>query len=188
MGRFRTISVLCAVFVGVFLQARCGFTRHLLGAQLELLPPLMVYASLTGQPGLIALVAVWGGLCLDALSVNPLGISILPLFIVGFLIHRKRNMILHEQFTARFVLGAIAGAVVPVLTVLLLLSAGHKPLLGLGSVWQLLVMSAGAAVLTPAVFKLFELVDRAFAYRPLGQTSFRLDREIRRDKALKVTD
>ncbi len=188
MRWFRVISVLCVAFVGVFLQARCEFIRHLLGAQLDVLPPLVVYTSLTGGLGLVALVAVWGGSCLDALSANPLGISILPLFIVGLMLHKKRNLILHSQFTARFVLGAIAGAVVPGLTVLLLLSVGHKPLLGWGSVWQLLVMSAGAAVLTPAVFKLFELVDRAFAYQALGQTSFRHDREIRRDKILKVTD
>lgn len=186
MRWFRAVTVFCAALIGVFLQARCGLIRHVVGAQLDLLPALVVYVSLTGGIGLVAFAAIWGGLCFDALSVNPLGNSILPLFVVGLVIHRNRTLIMHQQFTTRFVLGAITGLVVPVLSILLLWSTGHKPLVGLGSVWQLLVMSAGAGILTPVVFKLFEYVDRTFAYQQVGQTSFRHDREIRRNKALKV--
>ncbi|MCS7336724.1 MAG: hypothetical protein NZ739_00580 [Verrucomicrobiae bacterium] len=188
MKWFRAITILSAAWLGVFLQAKCGITRTLLAAQLDVLPPLLVYTALTSTVGMVALVAVWGGLCLDALSANPLGVSILPLFVVGLAINRGRGLILHWQITARLALGAAAGAAVPTLTVLLLLTGGHNPLLSWGSVWQLLVMSASAAVLTPAVFKLFELVDCAFAYRPAGATSFRHDREIRRDKVLKEAE
>jgi cell shape-determining protein MreD len=176
------ILLLLTAFVAVFAQSAFVFTRPLLGAQVDLLPPLVVYASLTGELTMVALLAVWGGLCFDSLSANPLGISVLPLFAVGLAIQRKRGLILRGQFTAQFVLGTLAGAGVPVLTALLLLSAGQRPLLGWGSLWQLAVMSLGAGILTPAVFCFFDLLIRAFAYRPASQISFRPDREVRRGR------
>ena len=182
MNWFNTILLLLTAFVAVFMQSAFGFTRPLLGAQVDLLPPLVVYASLTGKLTSVALLAAWGGLCFDSLSANPPGVSVLPLFAVGFVIYLKRGLILRDQFTARFVLGALAGAGVPVLTVLLLLSLGQRPLLGWGSLWQLVVMSLGGGILTPVIFWFFNLLHRAFAYRPAAQTSFRPDREIRRGK------
>ncbi len=187
MRWFWTILVLCVVYLGVFIQTTFDLTRQVLGAQIDLLPALVVYVSLTAKPGLIALVAVWGGVCLDSFSSNPLGVSIIPLFVVGLVIYGKRNLVLHQRFMARFILGAVAGAAVPILTLVLLLTGGHKPLLSWGSLWQLAVMSLGAGVLAPAFFNVFELLRGAFAYQPLGQPSFRPDREIRRDKALKLT-
>ena len=50
-----------------------------LGAQIDLLPALMVYAALNAGLPTVALLAVFGGLWFDTLSANPLGISILPL-------------------------------------------------------------------------------------------------------------
>jgi len=182
MNWLNTMLLLLTAFVAVFMQSAFDLPRHLLGARLDLLPPLVVYASLTGELTVVALLATWGGLCFDSLSGNPLGVSVLPLFAVGLVIHMKRSLILRDQFTARFVLGALAGAGVPVLTVLLLLSTGQRPLLGWGSLWQLAVTSLGGGILTPAVFRFFDLLNRAFAYRPASQTSFRPDREIRRGR------
>jgi hypothetical protein len=65
---------------------------------------------------------------------------------------------------------------------LLLLTAGKQPLLGWGSLWQWLVMTAGGAAATPLVFALFHWCDRALGYQPRTETSFRSDREIRRGR------
>lgn len=183
MNRFNTILLLLTAFLAVFAQSAFEFTRHLLGVQVDLLPPLVVYASLTGELTSVALLAAWGGLCFDSLSANPLGVSALPLFAVGLVIYLKRGLILRDQFTARFVLGALAGAGVPLLTVLVLLSTGQRPLLGWGSLWQLVIMSLGGGILTPGFFWFFDLLNRAFAYRPASQISFRPDREIRRGRS-----
>jgi len=94
-----TILILLAAFVAVFLQAAVG-TRGWLGAQIDLLPALIVYASLTSRLATVALLAVCGGLWFDSLSANPLGISILPLFVVGWTIHEKRELILRHQVYA----------------------------------------------------------------------------------------
>jgi rod shape-determining protein MreD len=182
MTALNSILVLAVAFLAVFAEASCNGLRHLLGAQIDLLPALVVYASLSAGMTTIILTAVGGGLFFDALSANPLGVSVLPLLIVGVVIFSQRELILREQLFAQFVLGLAASAVAPLLTLLLLLTKGQLPLLRWGSLWQWIVMSAGGAVATPVLFRLFGLFDRALNYRSVFETSFRPDREIRRGR------
>jgi rod shape-determining protein MreD len=176
-----TILILAAAFVIAFLEAAIG-TRSLLGAQIDLLPALVVYASLTAGLTTLALLAVCGGVWFDALSANPLGISILPLFVIGFFIQRQREFILRDQVFAQFTLGLIASGAAPLLTLLLLFSGGHAVIAGWGTLWQWFVMTLGGGALTPVVFRLFRLIGRSFFYQPLTQTSFRHDRQIQRGR------
>lgn len=182
MNPSRPMLILAAAFLAVFGEAALPGIRRLLGAQVDLLPALMVYASLCGGLATVVVLSVCGGLLFDSLSANPLGVSILPLFAVGMAIHLRREMILRDQPFAQFVLGFGASAATPVLTVLLLLTGGQSPLLGWGSIWQWMVMTVGGAVATPILFLLFGWLDRAFGYRRAAQTSFRPDREIRRGR------
>jgi cell shape-determining protein MreD len=174
--------MLLMAFLAVFAEAAFSSLRNLLGAQIDLLPSLVVCASLSAGLPTMTLVAVLGGLFFDSLSANPLGISVLPLFIVGFLIHTRRDLILREQFFAQWVLGLAASAVVPASTMLLLLTSHHKPQLGWMSLWQWIVMSVGGAIATPVMFLLFDWFDRLFSYQRATETSFRPDREIRRGR------
>src|SRR5258707_756926 len=145
MSWLHTFLVLAAAFLAVFLQATFNGVRNLLGAQIDLLPSLVVYTALSGGLATLALVAVCSGLWFDSLSANPLGISVLPLFFVGFLIHRYRGLILRDQLYAQWVLGLSASAAAPVLTLLLLLNTETRPLIGWFSLWQWLVMAAAGA-------------------------------------------
>ena len=174
------ILVFLVAFLAVFCEATAHGLRQLLGAQVDLLPPLMVYAALNTGLVTTTTLAVGGGLLFDSLSANPLGVTILPLFVIGFLIHSRRGLILREQTFAQFALGLGASALVPALTVLLLLTLGADPLLGWGSLWQWFVMSLGGAALTPVLFYVFQRLRYALGYQPMKQTSFRPDREIRR--------
>jgi len=182
MTTLRTILILLAAFLAVFWEAAFPGTSRWLKVQVDLLPALMVYASLCTGLTTVALLAVGGGLFFDALSANPLGTSILPLVTVGAAIFWRRELILRDQPFAQFVLGLAASALTPVLTVLLLLTAGHAPLIGWGSLWQLLVMSLGGAIAAPIFFLLFGWCERAFGYRRISESSFRPDREIRRGR------
>jgi cell shape-determining protein MreD len=182
MNLLNTILIFAFAFLAVFGEAAFPGVRHLLGAQVDLLPAIMVYAALNANLATIALLAIFGGLWFDALSVNPLGITILPLFTAGFVIFSQRDLILRGISFAQMVLGAAASAVVPALTVLLLLTAGKEPLLGWGSLWQWLVMTAGGAVATPVIFALFAWCNHALGYQPRKETSFRSDREILRGR------
>ena len=182
MNVLQTILILAVAFLAVFGEATFPVLRHWLGAQVDLLPVLMVYAALNTDLATVSLLAVLGGLWFDALSANPLGISILPLYAVGFLICARRDLILRELSFAQLVLGTVASAVVPALSILLLLSGGKQPLIGWGSIWQWIVMVAGGAAATPLVFALFNWCNHALGYQPRTETSFRPDREIRRGR------
>jgi len=182
MNLVRTILILVAAFLAVFGEAAIPALRHWLGAQVDLLPVLMVYAALNADLATVSLLAVLGGLWFDSLSANPLGTSILPLYAVGFVIYMRRDLILRELSFAQLVLGTTASAVVPGLSILLLLTAGKQPLLGWGSVWQWLVMTAGGAAVTPFVFALFDWCNRSLGYQPRNDPGFRPDREIRRGR------
>jgi rod shape-determining protein MreD len=182
MTALNSILILLAAFLAVFGEASFNGLRHLLGAQIDLLPALVVYASLSANLLTLTLLCVLGGLFFDSLSANHLGVTVLPLYIVGILIYSQRGLILRHQLFAQVVLGLAASATVPVMTVLLMLTLGQSPLLGWGSLWQWIVMSVGGAAATPALFRIFALVDRALSYRRTSETSFRPDREIRRGR------
>lgn len=182
MNRLQPILILLAAFLAVFWEAAFPGTSRWLKTQVDLLPALMVYASLRTSLALVGTLAVAGGLCFDSLSANPLGVTILPLFVVGLAIHWRRELILRDQPYAQFVLGAAASATTPALTVVLLLTAGETPLLGWGSLWQWLVMTVVGALATPLLFFVFDWCERAFGYRQVTETSFRPDREIRRGR------
>lgn len=176
------LLILATAFLAVFWEASFRGLRGLLGAQIDLLPPLMVYAALSANLTVMVLLALAGGLWFDSLSANPLGITTLPLFLVGLALHSQRDLILREQTLAQVVLGFCAGAATPLLSLAVLLTAGQKPLLGWGSLWQWTVMSLGAAVATPICFELFGILNRLFVHRSPVRSSFRSDREIRRGR------
>jgi rod shape-determining protein MreD len=176
------ILILLAALLAVFCQSAFTGLRHLLGAQIDLLPALMVYTALSASPAVMLTLAVTGGLLFDTLSANPLGTSVLPLLSVGFLIQLRRDLLLREQVYAQVVLGLLASAIAPVLSVLILLTLGKSPALSWGSLWQWTVMSIGGGVATPAFFFLFDRLKHALGYQPVVESSFRADREIRRGR------
>jgi cell shape-determining protein MreD len=183
MNWLNTLLVLGAAFLAVFWETAFGGVRQLVGAQIDLLPPLMVYASLCTGITTVTLLALCGGLWFDSLSANPLGVTVLPLFAVGLAVHLKRELILRDQTFAQLVLGLGASAAVPILTLLLMLTMGRAPLLGWGTIWQLLVLTVGGAIATPISFELFGWLQRTLVHRGAAETSFRSDREIRRGRS-----
>lgn len=182
MSTLNSILVLLVAFIAVFCESVFSGLRNLLGAQIDLLPPLMVYAALSTGLTTVSLTAVLGGLFFDSLSANPLGISVLPLFIVGFAIYTQRELILRDQLFAQSILGLSASAFVPAATLLLLLTGGHAPSLSWVTLWQWLVVAVGGMIATPVLFWLFGWFDNAFSYRSATEMSFRPDREIRRGR------
>ncbi len=182
MNATQTILILVFAFLAVFAESVLSAPRNLLGAQIDLLPGLMVYTALTADIWTVALLAILGGLGFDSLSANPLGVSIIPLMLVGFLIHLRHDLILRSLPFVQFILGATASALMPALVLILLLNGGRQPLIGWSSLWQWLVMTAGGAVATPVMFAFFAWCDRNLGYQPVNETSFRPDREIMRDR------
>ena len=182
MNWLNNILILVIALLVVFLEATFEGVRRLAGAQFDLLPGLIVYTAMSARLGVVALAAVVSGLAYDAMSANPLGVSVLPLFVAGLVIHQKRQLLLRDQVFAQLVLGFAASGAVPLLALLVLHSAGAEPLIGWGSLWQLTVMTLIGGLFTPVYFWLFDRVRRALSYPRLKEITFRPDREIDRGR------
>ena len=182
MSWFNTIAILFVAYLAIYAQATFNEFRHLLGLQIDLLPSLVVYAALSGGVATFTAVALCGGLWIDSLSANPLGISLLPLFLVGLVIHQFSELILRDQPFAQFILGLCATAAVPLVTLVLLLNTEVQPLLSWFSLWQWIAMSIVGGAVTPLWFFVFNRIGDTFNYRPWGESSFRPDRQIKRGR------
>jgi hypothetical protein len=182
MNWLNTVLILLGALLAVFWQAAFHGVRHLLGVQIDLLPALMVYASLSAGFGTVVLLALCGGLWFDSLSANPLGLSVLPLLVVGVALFSSRDLILRTQLVARFFLGLVASIAVPGLALVLLLTTSQQPLLGWGTLWQFLVMSVAGGIATPIFFEFFDWLHDILGPVRISESSFRSDREIRRGR------
>src|SRR5215471_21793162 len=101
MSWLTTLLIFALAFLSVFWEAAFSGLRHFLGAQIDLLPALMVYTALRASLVTVCLLALFGGLCFDSLSANPLGVTVLPLFIPGLAIYWARDLILRDQVFAQ---------------------------------------------------------------------------------------
>ena len=182
MRTLTPIFIMVAAFVAAYAEAAFTPFRFITGAQIDILPALVVYTALTHGVSLVAVLSVCGGLWFDSLSSNPLGVSIIPLFFVGIVIYRYRTLLLRDHPYAQFVMGAIASAVVPIVTLLFLFTLDRDPLFGWGSIWQLFVMSLCGGLMAPLLFRFFDWLTSVLAYQQVKESSFRQDRIITRGR------
>ena len=169
-------------WLAVFAQTQFDPMRAWLGAPPGLAPALVVYAAFTHRLPIVSLFCVTVGLWLDALSGSRLGVSILPLFLVGFTLHARQHLLLRDQRYAQAWLGAAAGVVVPLTTLVLLQFGTRQPEFGWATVWQLLFAGLFNGLLCPACFLFFDRLRTAYEYQTAGPGSFRQDRELKRGR------
>jgi len=179
---FTLVLVLAAAFAAVLAQSAFDLTRWLCGAQLNLLPALMVYAALTCELPVLVAVALFGGLLFDSLSANPLGTMTVALFLPAWVIYLQRGLILRELTFARLVLGLAATGATPVIAMLILLSAREELVLGWFSLWQWAVLTLLGGLLTPLLMTALDATRNALSYQRVAENSFRSDRQIRRGR------
>jgi len=170
MNWFHTISILLTALIGVFLEAAVTLPRDLLGAQINPLPALVVYAALRSNLTTLTLLAICGSLWQSSLSADPLGIALLPLFLVGAFIEFNRNQFAQRERFVRFTLGAAASASVPLLTLFLLLTAGKEPMLKWFSLWQWLMMTVWGGLLTLLTFLVLDWLKGVLSHNPKKRT------------------
>jgi rod shape-determining protein MreD len=182
MNWLRFSFVMATTLVVVFLQTTVNGPRFWLGAQLDLVPSLVVFASGTGDFVSFMACAMAGGLCLDCFSANPLGTTMLPLLAAGCIVHRVRELVVLQDQLVQGLAGFSASLLVSVLSITLVVALGRQPLVGWISVWQCLVVAAASAAATPVWFWLFPRLEKTFGYVKMPETSFRPDREIKRGR------
>jgi hypothetical protein len=182
MNTARLLVLLTLAYLAVFFQAAWDAPQRWLGGPISLLPPLMVCAALRLGLTAVTVLALCGGLGVDALSANPLGSSLLPLFLAGWGVWRWREVLLRELDYAQLILGALASLAVPVLTLIVVLSRGAEPDLGWHTAWHLVVLTVGGGVFTPVLFRLLDRLEGLFVHPEVVAGSYRPDREIKRGR------
>lgn len=203
MNWVRPVSLLLVTVLTVFLQSSLTGVRQWLVAQPDLVPALVVYAALHTSLATTAATAVLGGLGCDALSSGPFGLSVVPLVLLGVLLHRRRDLLLRDSPWAQALMGAAGALAVSVVWLVLLhviwpvmdgLPAAPPhlpevrgasivaPPLGVAHLWKLLVVTIAAAPITVLVFQVFGWLDALLNYQPAPETRYRHDREIKRGR------
>jgi len=182
MTRVPTIALFFFTWLAVFGQTQFPVLTNLLATPVTVLPALMVYAALTHGIVTVAVLAFGAGVGADSLSANPLGISILPLFAVGFVLQLRQHLILRDQIYAQLWLGLAAGITIPGLTLGMLYLDSQQPITGPFLLGQVFLTGILNALLCPALFAFFDALRRTFDYQPMTEGSFRPDREIKRGR------
>ena len=182
MNRLEVIFILLAAWIAVAVEVSFNGFRNWFGAQISLLPALMVYVALSSSLTSVALLAIVGGLAQDSFSANPLGITTLVLAVTGVLLHCQRDLVLRDQAYAQIMMGFFASSLVPAGVILALMNTHHPVPLTWRLLGQWLVMATGGAVLTPLVFRCFAQLGRWFTYQPLPESRFRDTRQIKRTR------
>ena len=178
-----SIFILVICYLAIYLEGSVFLLREWFGAQLDVLPAIIVYTALQEDLVTVGLTALLSGLLFDSLSANNLGVSAFSLLAVGIALQQFRGLLLRGEWTAQFLLGAGASLVCPLISIMVLMSLGNAPLLSWSTVWQLLFMAAGGGVCTPLCFRLFAWLNRTFNYQPAPEPGFRLNREMKRGRS-----
>ena len=182
MNRLETISILLAAWLAVAFEVSFNGFRNWFGAQVSLLPALMVYVALTSSLPSVVLLAIVGGLAQDSFSANPLGVTTVALALTGFLIHYKRDIVLRDQIYAQVMMGFLGSSLVPACVVLALTNSHHPVPLTARLVGQWVVMTVGGAVATPLIFRLFAQLTRWFSYQPFPESHYRGTGQLKRTR------
>lgn len=152
------LTLLLGVYFLIFLQSHWQMPRLWLGFQPDLTPALMVFVGLTMGAGYVSSIALMSGLWLDSLSANPFGMSILPLFLVGWIVFCFRKKIMAVEFMAQIYLGILGGLIVFLLQLTLLILLSFNPLIG----WEMIFLAMLNAFFCGLAVPFFYLLHKWF--------------------------
>ena len=176
-----TSMILIAIGV-VYLEARWTVIEGGWRGQIDLLPVFAAYAALHGRIGVMAGVAVLGGCWFDLLSANPLGISMMSLFLTAYMLHGMHEVLLKGQMAAQFFVCVLAGALNPVIAGVILWVMGTGPMLGWGVIWQVLINAVCCGLAGPVLFLILNQLDQSLSYAPVAKPWNRPVVEVKRSK------
>ena len=168
-----------AAWLAVFAQTQFHVLRSLTGTPVGIVPALVIYTALSHSLALTSVFSVVCGLWLDSLSSSRLGVSIMPIFLLGFFVHVRQHLLLRDQVYAQFWLGLGAGIGIPLTTLCILNIGGKDIILGWGTLWQLTISGLVNGLFGPLWFLFFDKLRMTFEYQPISAPPFRPDREIK---------
>ena len=124
MSRPTFTCLILMAMVLTYVQSHWSMMEGMWRAQIDLLPVFAAFAALHGGLGPIIGLALIAGSWLDVLSANPLGTSLVSLFLTALILHRLHEVLLKGQLAAQFFVCLAAGAFGP--TIILPFSLGNE--------------------------------------------------------------
>jgi rod shape-determining protein MreD len=103
-----------AVVLAMTLQCTLAAVVNLSGARLDLMPAVVVFAALFASWPRALFTAVAGGLLLDLLSFQPLGLSIAPFAVAAMVVNHFQRVLYRDNILLQIALGgatSLAGSV-----------------------------------------------------------------------------
>ena len=168
MKSYFTLTVLLIALISIYVASAWNLPRHLLGAQLNPLPALMLVVALRSPISTIGMLSIFGSFAQSALSSNPLGLSLIPLYLFGFIVHMYSHSLSHHHSGSRLALGAAAGALIPIMSLGLLLLTNKEPLFGWFTLWQWAIGTLSSGLIALMFFPLIEWLDKSVEEQPLA--------------------
>ena len=160
----KMLTLLLGVYFLIFLQSHWQMPRLWLGFQPDLTPALMVFVGLTMGAGYVSSIALMSGLWLDSLSANPFGMSVLPLFLVGWIVFCFRKKIMAVEFMAQIYLGILGGLLVFLLQLTLLKLLSFNPLIGWGMFFFAMLNAFFCGLAVPFFYLLHKWFKSLFSH------------------------
>ena len=176
-----TCLILMAMVV-TYVQSHWSMMEGMWRAQIDLLPVFAAFAALHGGLSPIIGLALIAGSWLDVLSANPLGTSLVSLFLTALVLHRLHEVLLKSQLAAQFFVCLAAGALGPITSCLFLWVMSMQPLAGWGTLWQIVVNAMICGLAGPFIFLILNQMDRLVSYEPVAQPWNRSVVEVKRSK------
>ena len=154
----KMLLLILGAYALTFLQSHWHGPRLWLGFQPDLTPALLVFVGMTMGAGYVSSLALVSGLWLDSLSANPFGISVFPLFFIGWIVFCIREKIMIREFMAQLYLGVIASLIVFLLQLILLRMLAFSPMIG----WEMVFWSFLNAFFCGVSVPLFNFLNKVF--------------------------
>ena len=197
-------SYVIAFIALTFISFRSAF-----GIACDLSPAVVVYLALTRDITILAFFCMLVGFFSDCFSLNPLGLSMLSLFITGCGLQIIREMILRDRVLTRAILGSIAFVATPLIGFICMfwiwplfhtlpggsigdelqtdlyygsIVYGWQPVPNWGWLWKGTVLAIFGAIATPLTMWILDQFVHMFSYPTVMESTFRKDREIKRGR------
>ncbi len=149
-----------SVVVAMALQCVLAAVINLAGVKLDLMPAVVVFAALYASWRRAIFVAVAGGLLLDALSFQPLGLSVAPLAIAAAAINHFQRVLYRDNMLLHAALGGATSLAASLWTWMLLRFTATPLPFQFGIVGKIGLIALLAAVGTPLLLSLLNHAAR----------------------------
>ena len=169
-------------WIFVYLQVQGIWFRHWIGSGISFLPAFIVYTAWAQPVWVATCITILSSLWLDALSNQPLGLSLIPFVVVAVVVQDRRQMLVTHEFRMQFWLGAAASLAVNIMTYTLLRLISVDFIASWGTWWILLVSAVLNGIACVVLFPVFNRLRYALEYQPILAPTYRYDREIKRGR------